>query len=125
MMLYDTYSRDPLYRSRRGFLAGVCRGVADYLGISVFWMRAALVIAVLVIGFWPTCIAYVVAALLMRRAPIGRTPLWCAPTSETCNRDAVGSRGAGETLDVRMQRMQATMDAGAMADWDARLRGRM
>ena len=37
---YGTYHRTGLYRSRDGMLAGVCRGIADYFDLSVFWLRA-------------------------------------------------------------------------------------
>ena len=38
-----TEYRRGLYRSRRGIICGVCRGVAEYLDFSVFWTRAVTV----------------------------------------------------------------------------------
>ncbi|MFW5791607.1 MAG: cation:proton antiporter, partial [Desulfohalobiaceae bacterium] len=40
--------KNRLYRSRRGIFLGVCRGIAEHFGFSVFWFRALVVIAVLV-----------------------------------------------------------------------------
>ena len=55
-----------LYRSRNGVILGVCRGVADYFDIKVFWVRAIMVIIFLLSGFWPVIGIYLVAALLMK-----------------------------------------------------------
>ncbi len=68
-MMYNECTRYPLYRSRRGWLFGVCRGIAEYSGIAACWLRAALVIAIVFIGFWPVCALYLLAALLLKRAP--------------------------------------------------------
>lgn len=57
------------YRSRNGVILGVCRGVADYFDIRVFWVRMILVISLLLSGFWPVLGIYLVAALLMKPEP--------------------------------------------------------
>lgn len=59
-------SKKGLYRSRNGVILGVCRGVADYFDIKVFWVRAIMVIIFLLSGFWPVIGIYLVAALLMK-----------------------------------------------------------
>ena len=68
MRSYD--NRRGLYRSRDGVLLGVCRGVAEYFDLSVFWVRMAVVIVFLLSGFWPVLGIYLAAALLMRPSPV-------------------------------------------------------
>jgi phage shock protein C len=58
------------YRSRRGVIFGVCRGIAEYFNISVFWIRIITVALFLITGFWPTGIIYILAALLMKPEPV-------------------------------------------------------
>jgi len=58
-----------LYRNReRGRIFGVCAGLADYFGISPFLVRIAAVIALFMFPP-PTLICYLLAALLLSRAP--------------------------------------------------------
>lgn len=45
------YSRSGLYRSRDGIIAGVCAGLAEYLDLSVFWVRVVTVALLLCSGF--------------------------------------------------------------------------
>lgn len=63
-------SQQPLYRSRRGLIFGVCRGLAEYLGVSRFWMRVGIIVLAFLSGLWPAVLAYVIAALLMRPEPV-------------------------------------------------------
>lgn len=62
-----------IYRSRRGIIMGVCRGVGEFFNLSVFWIRAILVILFLLSGFWPVVVLYFVAALLMKSEPMVRS----------------------------------------------------
>jgi len=66
---YDRSAKRGLYRSRKGVLLGVCRGVSDYFDFSVFWIRAMAVIAFIFTGFWPVVGLYLLAALLMKSEP--------------------------------------------------------
>ena len=70
MRNYDRLSRDGIYRSRNGVIFGVCRGLAEHFDFSVFWARAIAIIFLLVSGFWPAIGLYLVAALLMKPAPV-------------------------------------------------------
>jgi phage shock protein C len=63
-------SKRGIYRSRDGIILGVCRGVADYFDISVFWIRVGMIIVFLLSGFWPVIGIYLVAALLMKPEPV-------------------------------------------------------
>lgn len=59
----------PLYRSRRNVrLAGVCAGLANYLGVSTFFVRLATLLALFVLGpvaFW----TYVVLWIVLDKEP--------------------------------------------------------
>jgi phage shock protein C len=59
-----------LYRSRRGVIFGVCRGIAEYFNFSIFWARIITVALFLITGFWPTGVLYILAALLMKPEPV-------------------------------------------------------
>ena len=41
------------YRSRKGIILGVCRGIAEYFDFSIFWTRIIAVALLLISGFWP------------------------------------------------------------------------
>lgn len=64
---YKSY--DPCYRSRRGMAFGVCRGIADRFGISLFWLRVIVVVSTFMSGIFPGLIVYGVAALVMKPEP--------------------------------------------------------
>jgi len=68
-MTSDRPSPNRLYRNRRrGWIAGVCAGLADYFGISVVPVRIATAIGFMMF-FVPTLFAYALAALMLRTAP--------------------------------------------------------
>jgi phage shock protein C len=58
------------YRSRRGILFGVCRGLAEHFNFSVFWTRVSVLVLFLFTGFWPVGVLYFVAALLLNPEPV-------------------------------------------------------
>ncbi len=59
-----------IYRSRDGVILGVCKGLADYYDLSVFWIRVVMVGVLLVSGFWPVLGIYFIAALFMKPEPV-------------------------------------------------------
>ncbi|WOO42877.1 PspC domain-containing protein [Rubellicoccus peritrichatus] len=59
-----------LYRSRRGWFLGVCRGISEWRGISPGWLRLAFIVFFLISGWLPALLVYVVAALIMKPEPI-------------------------------------------------------
>jgi len=59
-----------LYRSRKGWVLGVCRGLAEYLDFSLFWTRVLVVTILLFTGLWPIVAVYLVAAILMKPEPV-------------------------------------------------------
>lgn len=68
-MTFSTNKRS-LYRSRKGLIFGVCRGIADYSEISVLWIRVGVIVAMILTGFWPVFLIYLVAAIFLRPAPV-------------------------------------------------------
>lgn len=61
-----------LYRSRRGWLFGFCRGIAEYSQIHVGWVRTGFVLAALLTSFFPVALIYVVASIFVRLEPVLR-----------------------------------------------------
>jgi len=59
-----------LYRARDGFILGVCKGIAEFYDFSLFWVRAVFVVLFVFTGFWPICVIYFLAALLMKPKPV-------------------------------------------------------
>lgn len=62
----------------RGIVAGVCAGIADYIGVEPIVMRLVAVLC-LVFFFPPTVVAYVVLTLVLRRKPAA---LYASPDEE-------------------------------------------
>jgi len=114
-----------LYRSRSGLVFGVCRGVADYLDVSVFWLRIITLVGFLFTGLWPVGILYVLGALLMKPEPI--LPLESDEDREFYN-TYTSSRTMAlqrlkrtyDSLDRRIQRIENIVTARDY-DWDRRL----
>jgi len=112
-----------LYRARNGVVFGVCRGVADWREISVGWVRLAVIVCQ--IFFWPTFLFYILAALLMKPAPV--LPL---RTEEDVDfyRTYTDSRRMAlhrlkrtyDSLDRRIRRMETIVTAKDY-DWERRL----
>ncbi len=61
--------RGSFYRAKDGALLGVCRGIANYSGISVVWVRLAAFVLAVVTGVWPALLVYFIAAFVMKPAP--------------------------------------------------------
>ncbi len=59
-----------LYRARDGFILGVCKGIAEFYDFALFWVRAVFVVLFIFTGFWPICVIYFVAAILMKPKPV-------------------------------------------------------
>ncbi len=115
------YEHGTLYRSRRGLLFGVCRGVAERLDFSVFWTRVITLVAFVVTGFWPVGAAYLLAALLLKREPGRWEPAYRKYTLDAQYGAARACRRAADTLDARLRRAESAA-ARKAEDWDARLR---
>jgi phage shock protein C len=63
-----------LYRSRdQRMLAGVCGGIADYLGMDPTIVRLVTVLLGIV-SFGTALIGYIIAAIIIPEAPAGTAP---------------------------------------------------
>ena len=118
-------SEKRLYRSRRGMILGVCRGLAEYFDVPAFWVRVAAVGILILTGFFPIVVIYFVAALLMKPEPA--VAFESASDEEfyatyTASRPlATGRlRRTYDTLDRRLQRLESIVTSRDF-EWDARL----
>ena len=59
-----------LYRSRHGWIFGICQGLADYTGISVTAIRIIFIVFFILSGFFPIVLIYLLAAILMSPEPM-------------------------------------------------------
>ncbi len=103
-----------IYRSRRGVVMGVCRGLAEHFNFSVFWIRAIVFIAFLFTGFWPMGVLYIVAGLLLKLEPV--MPLENETDQEfyqsySASRESAIQRikRKFDNIDRRIQRMEHTV----------------
>jgi phage shock protein C len=109
-------TRRRLYRSRSGLLLGVCKGIADYLDISVFWTRVVALALLFFTKFLPIVGLYILAALLIKREPYTHL-----------DDDLQGSRSmalrrlrrAFDNLERRIRRMEDTATTKEY-DWERR-----
>ena len=125
MKTYDRLTRNGIYRSRSGAIFGVCRGLADHFDFSVFWARAIAIIFLLVSGIWPAIGLYLIAALLMKPAPV--VPIKSEAEQEfydsyTHSRHLAARRikRRYENLEKRIRRMEHIVTARDF-DWDEKL----
>jgi len=124
MTTYDN-ERKGLYRSRKGAILGVCRGLAERLDFSVFWTRVIVVCLMIFTAFWPVVIAYFLAALLMKPEPV--IPFQSEDDEEfyscyTSSRSMALHRlkDAYTRLNRRIQRMEHIVTSKDY-DWDNKL----
>ena len=124
----DRYGRRRgLYRARDGMILGVCKGLAEYFGVRVKWIRIAAVVVLVATGFWPAVAVYLIAAYFMRTEPL--LPLETDLEEEfyssyTRSRAMALSRLKREfdSLDRRVQRMEGAVTAREF-QWQQRLDG--
>lgn len=113
-----------LYRSRRGVILGVCRGLAEHLDFSVFWMR--VIVAVVSFFTFPfSVVAYFIVAILMKPEPV-------VPFESISDREFYDSYAASrplalhrlrqtyESLDRRICRIESIVTSRDF-DWEKRL----
>jgi phage shock protein C len=114
-----------LYRSRSGWIFGVCQGLADYSGIHVGWVRLIVVVSAILTSFVPILLVYLVAAIFMRPAPVlpaVEIDDWEFYTSYASNRRAalVGLKRRLDHIERRTRRIE-TLVTDREYDWDRRL----
>ena len=101
------------------------RRIKDYFDFSVFWVRAIVVICLILSGFWPITGLYFLAALLMKPEPA--IPIHSNDEQEFYDSYVSSRRGAVdrikrryENLERRIRRMEHTVTSREF-DWDSRL----
>ena len=120
------YRRRRIYRSRSGILMGVCRGLADHSGVSVFWVRLGAIALLMVSGVWPALLGYVIAGLLLKPEPV--LPLSSDSEAEFYNSYAdsrpLAIRRLKRTYDDLARRIRRVEDIVTSRDfdWEQRLR---
>jgi phage shock protein C len=122
---FDEMSERHLYRSRRGVIFGVCRGIAEYFDFSLFWIRFFAIATFFFSGIWPIVILYIIAAILMQPEPV-------IPLESMDEREFYGSyihskelaterlKRRYENLERKIQRLEHTVTASEY-DWEKRL----
>jgi phage shock protein C len=125
MRNHDKFTRSGIYRSRNGFIFGVCRGLAEHFNFSIFWARVIAIIFLLVTGFWPAIGMYLIATLLMKPAPV--IPIKTEAEQEFYDSYANSRHLAArrikrryENLERRLQRMEHIVTTREF-DWDEKL----
>ncbi len=113
-----------IYRARDGVFLGVCKGVADYFDLRVFWVRLALVVVFICSGFWPVLGIYLVAAFFMRPEPV--KPILSEEEQEFYDSYVHSPRSAAQRLkkkfqdlDRRIRRMEDKV-TGKDYEWERR-----
>lgn len=125
MKKYTRKSRNGIYRSRKGIILGVCRGLAEHFDFSVFWVRVIALILLFVAGFLPAIGLYLLAAMLMKPEPV--IPIRNFGEKEFYDSYTYSRQGAVqrlkrryENLQRRIQRMEHIVTS-AEYDWENRL----
>ena len=104
---------------------GVCRGIADRFELSVHLVRAGAVFLLFISGFWPVAGLYLLAAFLMKPAPV--TPIHSEDEGDFYQ-NYVTSRKASvrsvynrfKTLERKILRLEDAVTSREF-DWDKRL----
>jgi phage shock protein C len=127
MRRFERIFRNGLYRSRKGTILGVCRGIAEYFDFSVFWTRIITLVLLFFSGFWPVMGLYFLAALIMKPEPV--LPIQTDEEQEFYDSYIYSRKGATsrlkrryDNLQRRLQRLEHTV-TGREFDWESRLNG--
>jgi phage shock protein C len=106
-------------------ILGVCRGLAEYFDFSVFWVRMITLLIFFFSGLWPIFGIYLLAALLMKPAPV--IPLSTDEEHEfydsythSRTRAAQRIKQRYERLERRLRRLEDNVTKKTF-DWDERL----
>lgn len=113
-----------IYRARDGAVLGVCKGIAQYLDVSLFWTRVLAVLVIFLTLPWGL-LTYILAALLLKPEPV--VPFRTEDDAEFYN-SYVTSRSAAlqrlkrtyDKLELRIRRIEDVV-TNPEYDWDRRL----
>jgi phage shock protein C len=117
MVWTNSSTRHRLWRDGdRGIIAGVCAGIADYIGVEPIVVRLVAVLG-LVFFFPPTIVVYVILAVVLRPKP---PALYASPDEEAFWR-GVGTAPADTLqslkrkfvdLEARLAQMEGQVTSG-------------
>jgi len=93
-----------LYRSRNGAILGVCRGLSEHFDFNLFWLRAIIVVILLLSGIWPILILYFIAALMMKPEPV--IPIGTPEEQEFYDSYVYSGSGVTQRLKRRYQNLE-------------------
>ena len=103
--------RGELYRlPKKGKVAGVCAGIAVHFGIEIWLVRILFISAVLLLGGPFFIFAYIVAWLVLDKAPEGHPSAGSAPRGTDYQDDGKGWKNPqtnGEHIEVKTKIWQA------------------
>jgi len=119
-------SNSGLYRSRDGWVFGVCKGIADSRGFSVTVTRIFALAIMIFSWVVPFLIGYIAPAIFLKQAPAPRYDDW---DEEKFDDTLAYSRGAAlkslkssfDRLDDRIRNMESRVTDKDF-DWDERLK---
>ncbi len=83
---------------------GVCKGIGNYFGFSVFWIRFFCLVIFLFSGFWPMVGIYVIASFLMKPEPA--EPIYSEEEHDFYESYVHSRRGAIRTLKRRFSGLE-------------------
>ena len=104
-------SRYRLYRdTEHGLLAGVCAGIADYLGVERIVIRLAFVVA-LALFIVPAALAYILLAIALPKRPpalysSGEEAAFCRGVATAPDDTLAALRGRFSDLEARLRAME-------------------
>ncbi len=114
-----------LYRSRRGMILGVCRGIADYLAFPVFLVRLGFIVGFFMSGFFPALLVYFVAAILMKpEPPMAYESDYDRELRRACGGSrpisTAGLRSTYDNIERRIERLEGVVTSRDFS-WEGRL----
>ena len=114
-----------LYRSRQGWIFGVCQGLADYTEFSVTVIRIIFIVLFILSGFFPIVLIYLLAAILISPKPM--VDFQSDEEKEFYNSYMTARKMSVsrlkrkfDSLENRIRRMESIITAREY-DWDRRL----
>ena len=114
-----------LYRSRQGWIFGVCHGLADYTEFSVTVIRIIFIVFFILSGFFSIVLIYLLAAILISPKPMVN---FQSDEEKEFYNSYITARKMSvsrlkrkfDSLENRIRRMESIITAREY-DWDRRL----
>jgi len=114
-----------LYRSRHGWIFGVCQGLADYMEISVTRIRIIFIVFFILSGLFPIALIYLLASILISPEPMVN---FQSDEEKEFYNSYITARNMSvsrlkrkfDSIENRIRRMESIITAREY-DWDRRL----